>query len=1009
MGKLNITTYNSTGLGELQRAFIKDFLEDNDVDILLLQETWLLEEDISRVLSNIDCRYLFTGSSGIPPNTLLHGRPYGGTAILWKKELARQIKPVKTKCNRINGVIVTLSDQQTILILSVYMPTDTRSKLLADHDFEECMDYIDMCIEEHNCTHNIIGGDFNVDLDRQTANLKCYLSSIHRNGLTDMWDHHRCPSDVTFSAPGMLSAGSRIDHVAFSHDLANFITRMDVLDSLKDFGHRPVCVNFDVHVSCPSSVASTADASQMPDKMIAWHKVTEGHLQLYQQKLSHLLETQKELLTAPNCSNMTCKDAEHIQTIEKMCDSLISCCLEAGDETLPKCTKRNPLSPSWNKNVKPYRDDSKFWGALWNDCGRPREGTVCDIYKKTKREYHYAVRRHKNQIKDHRNEKMAEAIITGSQRNLWYELKKMRGKMKLNPPHIDGQSCSKDICTIFHDKYKDLYNSVPSDNDALLNIMQDLQVCAASADPKDFVVEVNTVIDCIKSLKASKRDGDRGLWSDHLIRAPRIFIESICSLFSSMVNHGYTPKALLLSTLIPLIKDRNKDICCSSNFRGIALCSSIAKVFDLYLLKQYSGNLISSNLQFAYKDGHSTTLCTSVMKEVISYYRSQGTAVYCALLDASKAFDRVRFDQMAQLLQSRSIPAPIIRILLDNLTRQRVRTSWKGIKSEEFSCTNGVRQGGIASPVLFAIYFDELLRRLEGCGAGCHIGHHFVGGLAYADDVTLLAPTELGLQIMLEACEIFAKDFSVSFNENKTTCIRFKLPQDRLKNDPNVFFNGSCLKWTDMVTHLGNTLTSDLKDYKDIEKKTSDFIWRVNSIIVNFRSVSTKIKCKLFESQCFFYGCQQWFLSDAKCLERFHVQWRKSVRRLLNLPWHARSAILPHLISRLPFIDQICTRFLKMVSTAHKTNNDMVQYIVQFSHAYKGLFYCNLQYIQERWRCTWEDLMNFKARAVVSENSDGELRAHLIHELSSVLEGNTVLNGFTAAEVSDLRNCIATY
>ena len=87
----------------------------------------------------------------------------------------------------------------------------------------------------------------------------------------------------------------------------------------------------------------------------------------------------------------------------------------------------------------------------------------------------------------------------------------------------------------------------------------------------------------------------------------------------------------------------------------------------------------------------------------------------------------------------------------------------------------------------------------------------------------------------------------------------------------------------------------------------------------------------------------------------------------------------------------------------------MAQYITQFSHVYQGLFYSNQQYVQERWNCISEDLMNFKARAIVSENSDGELRAHLIHELSSVLEGNTVLNGFTAAEVSDLRNCIATY
>ena len=35
---------------------------------------------------------------------------------------------------------------------------------------------------------------------------------------------------------------------------------------------------------------------------------------------------------------------------------------------------------------------------------------------------------------------------------------------------------------------------------------------------------------------------------------------------------------------------------------------------------------------------------------------------------------------------------------------------------------NGVKQGGVLSPTLFCIYFDELLRRLRETDVGCHIG-----------------------------------------------------------------------------------------------------------------------------------------------------------------------------------------------------------------------------------------------------------------------------------------------
>ena len=51
---------------------------------------------------------------------------------------------------------------------------------------------------------------------------------------------------------------------------------------------------------------------------------------------------------------------------------------------------------------------------------------------------------------------------------------------------------------------------------------------------------------------------------------------------------------------------------------------------------------------------------------------------------------------------------------------------------------NGVKQGSVLSHLLFAIYNDSLLNKLEESGVGCHMGGHFTRALAYADDITLL-------------------------------------------------------------------------------------------------------------------------------------------------------------------------------------------------------------------------------------------------------------------------------
>ena len=54
---------------------------------------------------------------------------------------------------------------------------------------------------------------------------------------------------------------------------------------------------------------------------------------------------------------------------------------------------------------------------------------------------------------------------------------------------------------------------------------------------------------------------------------------------------------------------------------------------------------------------------------------------------------------------------------------------------------NGVKQGGVISPVLYCVYIDGLLSAVSTSRIGCSIGAMFVGILAYADDIVLLAPT----------------------------------------------------------------------------------------------------------------------------------------------------------------------------------------------------------------------------------------------------------------------------
>ena len=82
-------------------------------------------------------------------------------------------------------------------------------------------------------------------------------------------------------------------------------------------------------------------------------------------------------------------------------------------------------------------------------------------------------------------------------------------------------------------------------------------------------------------------------------------------------------------------------------------------------------------------------------------------------------------------------------------TEHRTHVEWNGSHSRWFPVLNGVKQGGVLSPILFCIYIDGLLNKLNSSLTGCCIGSQFTGALAYVDDIVLLAPTAAAMRSML--------------------------------------------------------------------------------------------------------------------------------------------------------------------------------------------------------------------------------------------------------------------
>ena len=183
--------------------------------------------------------------------------------------------------------------------------------------------------------------------------------------------------------------------------------------------------------------------------------------------------------------------------------------------------------------------------------------------------------------------------------------------------------------------------------------------------------------------------------------------------------------------------------------------------------------------------------------------------------------------------------------MLNSYINQKLNVRWNATLSEKFSVSNGVRQGGILSPLLFGIYIDELLLRLKKSGIGCRMGIHYVGALGFADDITLICPTVYGLKLMINICEQFAEEYDLTFNGSKSQLLIFNKNKSHTP-DPCIKINGNSIKKVSSTTHLGNLLHTE-KDYECIEEGKKSLNCTVNMFLSCFKVCNHSIKIKLFQ------------------------------------------------------------------------------------------------------------------------------------------------------------------
>ena len=131
--------------------------------------------------------------------------------------------------------------------------------------------------------------------------------------------------------------------------------------------------------------------------------------------------------------------------------------------------------------------------------------------------------------------------------------------------------------------------------------------------------------------------------------------------------------------------------------------------------------LHSDVIQFGFKESSSCTNAINILSTVVEYYCNNDYTVNTCALDISKAYDRVDQFALLNLMIDRVIPKCIISLVLDWFKKSTAMVKWGNSLSKKFSINDSNRQGGLLSPVFFAIYVDTLIQKLKQTGVGCNI------------------------------------------------------------------------------------------------------------------------------------------------------------------------------------------------------------------------------------------------------------------------------------------------
>ena len=826
------------------------------------------------------------------------GRAQGGLAQLCSKALGGVKKEkLVTGSWRLQAQILHFGDFR-LLWVNVYFPCDPRIVNFDEEELLTVQSELRKLLDNGGYDGCLCAGDWNYDARRTSGFARSMFTFLEEVGLVSVWEKF-----------GIDFTHMHTDHKSTSI-LDNFYVNSTLLPYVEDAGplhlgdnqsgHSPILLKLRVD-DIPRRPQGEGDVC-LP-RRLAWHKAESDQLKKYSEELTRRLES-LEMPESMKCTDVKCKEARCSEERDSFVTDVVAAWIEASYLTIPMSP--NPASktegkqrrlklPGWKEKCEPLRKDAKFWYSVWISAGRPKTGELHRIMVNTSVKFRSAVRKIKCEANSAKAFTFLAAAESGDQA-LLREMRKVLGRKNQPqeiPDSLEGAVGHSAVLEKFRSLYEALYNSAGTQAkvDELLERMNGMIDCRSEGEVRKITAE--EVAKACRRMKSGKIDVSQGYSSDVFNHAPPLLCQVLAAVFKSFLVHGTITVSILTCSFMPLLKSVRKDRTKFDSWRAVAGASQLLKLFEYVLLNIWGHHLESDTLQFGFKPGTGTDQCSWLVHAVAEHYLHRGSPTLCCLLDVRKGFPSVRFGDLFEIcLLKKKLPAVVCRVLVFMYKEQSGFIFLRGRRSPAFSLTNGMREGAACSPVLWAVYADGLLLILRESGLGCKVAGLWVGGVLYADDLALLAPTRAILASMLALVESYGASLNLTFSscqdpsKCKSFCVYFVGPKPSRKvvYPAPLELNGVRLPWKESAVHLGHTLHQDLTFKADAGVRRAAFIASSVEVRNEFAFAAPAQVLKAVRILCCSaYGAVLWRLSSFEA-SSFFKAYSSCVRRIWQLP-----------------------------------------------------------------------------------------------------------------------------